>query len=454
MQHTIAVAIVGAGPAGYYVADGLFRSGIALRLDLFERLPVPYGLVRYGVAPDRPNIKRVGKHFDRIAKNVGFRFFGNVTIGKDLTVKDLCRAYDAVVFSCGMPNSRSLHIPGESLHSSYSASEFVGWYNGHPEQSQLQPDLSTDTAVVIGNGDVALDVARILARPADEFSSTDMPSEVQSSLSKKCVRTIWVVGRRGPAQSSFSAQELNQLQSNPSIACTTDPRDFALTRDCHLALTKDSSRKAAVDILKEMPATESFQVDHRVQVRFRFLMSPERIEGTDNVRSIQFRRNRLVREPDRQGIQPTAGIASIPCGLVVRCIGYRGVPIPDVPFDATLGIFSNQNGRISNGMYAAGWIQRGPKGLLGTTKKLCRGTISAILEDTGQRKKPPVCHPDELIQKLISKGVRFTDLEAWRCIDSKELTRGKQLGKQREKFVTLADLLDAGGASYDCPNSI
>lgn len=445
MQRTIAVAVIGAGPAGYYVADGLFRSGIALRLDLFERLPVPYGLVRYGVAPDRPNIKRVGQTFDRIAKHSGFRFFGNVTIGKDVTVKDLRRAYDAVVFSCGMPESRSLHIPGESLQSSYSATEFVGWYNGHPEQSQLQPDFSADTAVVIGNGDVALDVARVLARPADEFSSTDMPSQVQSSLSKKRFRTIWVIGRRGPAQSSFSTHELNQLRSIPSIVCTTDPKDFTFTQACQLALNKDRSRRAAVDILKEIPSTDSVQQDDRVQVRFRFLMSPERIEGTDHVTTIRFRRNRLVEEPDRQGIQPTGDVASISCGLVVRCIGYRGVPIPDVPFDATLGIFSNQRGRIGDGMYAAGWIQRGPKGLLGTTKKLCRDPISAILEDVRQDKHPPVSNPDELLQKLNSNGVRFTDLEAWKRIDSAELARGKQIGKQREKFVTVADLLKAGG---------
>jgi ferredoxin/flavodoxin---NADP+ reductase len=438
------VAVVGSGPAGFYVAAPLLAAGA--HVDLIERLPTPWGLVRFGVAPDHPEIKAVSRVFEKTAAEPGFRFFGNVDVGKTISPADLAGLYDAVVYTVGAQTDRRLEIPGEDLPGSWPATAFVAWYNGHPDFQHLEIDLSSERAIVVGNGNVAVDVARMLALTAEELAPTDTTEAAQEAIIASGLREIVMLGRRGPAQAAFTNPELKELGELAGADVVVDSVDLELDSASEAALADArSTARRNIDLLREYAAREPEGKPRRLVLRF--LASPIAILGDGKVEAVEVVRNTLV--ADEHGelrAVATEERETIPCGLLLRSVGYRGVALPGVPFDESRGVVPNVEGRVVDeagepirGLYCAGWIKRGPSGVIGTNKKDAAETAAHVLEDA----EAGILEPSEgdLAELLTERGLRFVDYEGWQAIDAHECALGEPLGRPRVKLATWDELL-------------
>jgi ferredoxin--NADP+ reductase len=445
------VAIVGSGPAGFYAAEALFGADVQVLADLYDRLPAPFGLVRYGVAPDHAKIKNVIKVYERTAQNPKFAFMGNVTVGEDISVDELKTFYDAVIFTCGAETDRRLGIPGEDLPGSYTATEFVAWYNGHPDYQDRTFDLSHDVAVVIGQGNVAIDVARVLSKTVDELKTTDITARALEVLEESRVREIYMIGRRGPVQAAFTPQEIKEFGELADCDPVVNAADLEVSGSSQAELddSKNSQARKNYDTLKSFAERgEGSKTRHFV---VRFFQSPIEIRGDGRVEEIVLEKNQLTGEPFAQKAAGTGETSTLSCGSFFRSVGYRGIAIPGVPFEDRKGIFPNEGGRIMTdgqhvaGLYAAGWIKRGPSGVIGTNKPDSIETAKNVLADL--QSLTPCERPDRaaVLDFLASKGVRVISYDDWRRIDAAEIERGKRVGKPREKFVAVQEMIEACG---------
>jgi ferredoxin--NADP+ reductase len=446
------VAVVGSGPAGFYAAGPLLAAGA--EVDMIDRLPTPWGLVRLGVAPDHPNIKAVSRAFEKIAAQPGFRFLGNVEAGRDLTHEDLVTLYDAVVYAFGAAADRRLGIPGEELPGSWAATELVAWYNGHPDYQHLEFDLSAERAVVVGNGNVALDVARMLALTQEELAPTDTTDEAMAAIAGSGIREIVVLGRRGPVQAAWTPPELAELGEMAGADVVVDPAELELDEISAAELEAgDHIRKRNMEVLSEFAEREPSGKPRRIVLRFR--VSPVAVLGSDRVEAVEVVRNELV--PDGRGsvrAQPTGDREVIECGLLFRSVGYRGLPMAEVPFDEGTNTMPNSQGRVLDaagdaipGVYCAGWIKRGPTGVIGTNKKDAAETVERLVEDLaagviGGRAASAL----EVEAVLAERGVDVVTQTGWEAIDAAERAAGEPLGRPRVKLTSWEDLLEAGSA--------
>lgn len=428
------VAVVGSGPAGFYAAGALLSADPPVEVDMIERLPTPWGLVRLGVAPDHPKLKTVSRAFERIAEQPGFRFLGNVEIGRDLHHADLVRLYDAVVYAVGAQTDRRVGIPGEDLPGSWAATELVAWYNGHPDYQQLEFDLAVDRAVVIGNGNVALDVARMLALTHEELAPTDATDASIAAIESSPIREIVVVGRRGPAQAAFTTPELQEMGELAGADVLVEAADL------EGAEPRSTNAERNLAVLREFAARTPGGKPRRVV--FRFFQSPVAILGEDRVEGIELVRNEL--DANERAV-PTDKRETLPCGLVFRSVGYHGVELPGVVFDVESGTIPNEGGRVSPGVYCAGWIKRGPTGVIGTNKKDAAETIELLLEDVaaGRLEPKPDVSAGAVDALLAERGVRFVEYAGWMAIDEVERAAGEQSGRPRVKLCSWHELLAA-----------
>jgi ferredoxin/flavodoxin---NADP+ reductase len=454
-ERPLRIAVVGSGPAGFYAAAALLNADPPAEVDMIERLPTPWGLVRLGVAPDHPKLKEVSRAFERTAQRPGFRFVGNVELGRDVTHDELAAGYDGVVYAVGAQSDRRLGIPGEDLPGSWSATEFVAWYNGHPDFQELRFDLDVERAVVVGAGNVALDVARMLALTREELDPTDTTDAAIEAISSSPLREIVVLGRRGPAQAAFTKPELKELGEIAGADVIVDPADLELDPVSEAALETDTNARRNLEVLRDFAAREPAGKPRRV--RLRFAVSPVAVLGEERVEAVEVVRNELVAEGNRISAVATAERETIPAGLVFRSVGYRGVALPGVPFDESRGVVPNERGRVLGedgtplrGVYAAGWIKRGPTGIIGTNKKDANETIELLLEDAREGRLQPGDRSD-LLELLAARGVEPVLYAGWEAIDSDERGRGEPLGRPRVKHCTWPDLLEAAARANAIP---
>lgn len=445
------VAVVGSGPAAFYAAGALLASEFDVEVDMFERLPTPWGLVRLGVAPDHPKIKEVSRAFERIAQQSGFRFFGNVEIGRDLGHDDLLRLYDAVVYAVGAQTDRAMGIPGEDLPGSWPSTELVAWYNGHPDFQNLSFDLSCERVVVVGAGNVAVDVARMLALTDEELRGTDTTDDAIAAIAGSGIREIVLLARRGPAQAAFTNPELKELGELAGADVVVEPIDLELDPVSEAALESDTNARRNLEVLREYAAREP--AGKRKTLRLRFCVSPVAILGDGRVEAVELVRNELVAD-DRGRLRavPTEERETIPCGLVFRSVGYQGIPLPGAPFDSGSATMPNREGRVLDErgeplprVYCAGWIKRGPSGVIGTNKKDATETVEHLLEDAraGLLARPADATAERVVELLAERGVEFVSYAGWEAIDAAERARGAEQGRPRVKLCTWDELLAA-----------
>lgn len=443
------VAIVGSGPSGFYAAEALFKSGLKVQVDMYERLPVPYGLVRSGVAPDHPKLKLAIQVYAKIAETPGFRFFGHVTIGRDITVKVLQSIYHATIYTCGAESDRRLGIAGEDLAGSHTATEFVGWYNGHPDYRNKTFDLSHDTAVIFGQGNVAADVSRILAKTYDELKHTDIAAHALDVLATSKIRHIHVIGRRGPAQAKFTSKELKEFGELEDSVAVVDPADLVLNpaSETELADKTNAGAQKVFELFREYAAQPSAASGKR-QVYFSFLKSPVELLGNQCVQKVRLELNQLEGEPFRQSARGTGRFVELNTGIVFRSIGYRGKPISGLPFDEIRGVIPNRDGRIVDGddiiprLYVAGWIKRGPTGIIGTNRADSVATVQALLNDLETADAGTYATENtDPVQLLAAAGIAVVRFHDWKKIDQLEIARGIPHNKPREKFTDVEEIL-------------
>jgi ferredoxin--NADP+ reductase len=433
MRH---IAIIGSGPAGYYTAEAankLWEEDV--KVDVFDSLPVPYGLIRTGVAPDHQSIKAVSRRYEKTALSDNVRFVGNVTIGKDVSIGELQELYDAVVLATGAPNDRTLGMPGEELGNVYGSAAFVGWYNGHPQFAELAPDLSARHAVVIGMGNVALDVARILGKTRGEFEGSDIVSHALEALMASNIETITILGRRGPHQIMMTPKELGELMHLERASPRVDAADLPPEGDD--ALLEPGLRKSVTHLRNFAAIPEHIHGEKPVEIAFDFFASPKALKGENGaIQSVEIERT----EVQAGKAVATGETYSIPADLLISCIGYRTSPIVDVPFDERAGKFANDEGRILPGLYCVGWARRGPSGTIGTNRPDGYKIVEKIAEDIGpgDRKEGREGF-DTLAQKRDLQLVTFRD---WKHIEEAENAAARE-GAPREKFVDVASMIAA-----------
>ena len=446
--NPLQVAVVGSGPSGFYAAEALLKSALSVRVDMLDRLPAPYGLVRYGVAPDHPKLKEAILVYQGIARVPHFNLLANVTVGRDVSVEELGSHYHAVVFTCGAQSDRHLGVPGEDLSGSHTATEFVAWYNGHPEYRDRCFDLSQEVVAIVGQGNVATDLCRILGKSVDELRTTDIAEHALKALAESRVREIHLIGRRGPAQAKFSNKELRELGELENCDVFVDPRDLALNPASVTEIEAKANMVSAknVEIFREFASRAPGGRARRLV--FHFLKSPVALVGAGRLEQVVLARNRLEGEPFQQVARETGETETRASGLLFRSIGYAGVPIAGVPFDTRRGVFPNQDGRIVDGagapllgLYAAGWIKRGPTGIIGTNRADAVATVKALLTDAPQLPPESKAGGEGLKPLLAQRGVRAVSFADWLAIDAAEVARGAPGGKPREKFVQVADML-------------
>jgi ferredoxin/flavodoxin---NADP+ reductase len=456
-ENPLRVAIVGSGPAGFYAAGHLLKCkshpDLVVQVDVYDRLPTPWGLVRGGVAPDHPNIKAVSRVYEKTAAHPEFRFYGNVEYGTDLTHDDLLARYHAVIYAVGAQTDRRMGIPGEDLPGSWAATEFVAWYNGHPDYRDLEFDLSGERAVVVGNGNVAADVARMLALTRDELAVTDVADQALEVMAESNIREIVVLGRRGPAQAAFTNPELLELGEMTDADVYVDSRDVELDELSRTWLESDAASATSrknVDILTGYAGRKP--TGKRRRIVLRFLASPLAILGTDKVEGIRICRNTLRNEDGSLRACTTESTEEFDCDIVFRSIGYKGVEVQGVPFDERKGTVPNEHGRILDaqgapirGEYAVGWIKRGPTGIIGTNKRDAQETVDALLEDldAGRLNEPQDPSRDALEELLDERKPDHVTYAGWEAIDSVEKAAGEPQGRPRVKLTTTEELLDA-----------
>ena len=451
-ENPLRAAIVGSGPAGFYATEALIRSESAVLVDMFERLPSPFGLVRSGVAPDHPKLKEPIRVYQRISESPQFRFLGNVAVGRDISAKELKDCYHVVVYTCGAQTDRTLGIAGEHLAGSHTATEFVGWYNGHPDYRDSVFDLSHETAVVIGQGNVASDVCRILAKTADELRHTDIATHALEVLAESKIRDIYMIGRRGPAQAKFTHQELRELGELADCDPIVDSRDLELNPASREELADRSNRAnlKSYEVLQAF-ASRPPPTRHR-RCHIHFLKSPIELRGKGRLERVVLMRNRLQGEPSRQVARETGEVEELACGVLFRSIGYRGVPIAGIPFDDVRGIFPNRDGRLVDGgnivpgLYVAGWIKRGPTGIIGTNREDSVTTVNSVLADLPNLDAGAKPGADGLKALLEGRGIRLVSYVDWQKIDAAEIQRGEAAGKPREKFTRVEEMLEVLGS--------
>jgi ferredoxin--NADP+ reductase len=444
----IRVAVIGSGPAGSYTAGHLLRhSATELHVDLFERLPTPWGLVRAGVAPDHPKIKSVTRVYEKTAEHARLRYFGNVEFGRDITVEDLRAHYNAIIYAVGTPIDRELGIPGETLERSYAATDFVGWYNGHPDFAEHEFDLRGERAVVIGAGNVALDVARMLMLSERELACTDVADHALAVLARSTIREVLVVGRRGPQQAAFTNPELLELAELSEAEVAVSREDIALC-DGLEDPGIDAIARRNDKIMRDYAALAGGEKARRIELRF--LLSPIEIHGANGVEAVTFARNELVASDDGSlRARATAERLTIPAHTVFRAIGYRGTPLPGVPFDEARAVIANAGGRVTDeqgvrhGEYVVGWAKRGPSGVIGTNKKDAADTVGRLLEDLGGGRllSPAPVSDAALAAYIHDRAPRAVDYAGWVRIDRHELALGAASGRPRVKLTTIAELL-------------
>ena len=452
------VAVIGAGPTGFYAAEQLLgRKDLVVDVDMFDRLPTPYGLVRYGVAPDHQKIKSVTAVFDRTAAHPRFRFYGNVEYGRHLTLDDLTGHYHQMVFCTGAQTDRPLGVPGEDLAGSYPATEFVAWYNGHPDYTQHSFDLEQEVAAVVGVGNVAVDVARILLRSGDELARTDIADYALEALRESRVKEVHMLGRRGPAQAAFTNPEIQELAELPHADATALPEEVQLDELSQgvVERTRDHTTMKKVEVLQGVAARAPQGKPRRLVLRF--LVSPTELLGRDHhVHGMRLVRNRL--EATSAGTlvaRSTGETEDLPAGLVFRSVGYRGVPLPGVPFNEKWGVILNEKGRVLDpdtqeprrGLYTAGWIKRGPSGVIGTNKPDAAETVANMRADLKQGLALSPGHPqaeavDALVRERQPHAFSYAD---WRKLNEIEVTRGRAAGRPRIKFTRVEEMLAALG---------
>ncbi|GAB3014817.1 FAD-dependent oxidoreductase [Mycobacterium bourgelatii] len=446
------VAIVGSGPSGFFAAASLLKAAdaseeIDVAVDMLEMLPTPWGLVRSGVAPDHPKIKSISKTFEKTGADPRFRFFGNVLVGEHVGARELAERYDAVVYAVGAQSDKALNIPGEDLPGSISAVDFVGWYNAHPHFEDKTPNLSGARAVVVGNGNVAIDVARILVTDPDVLAQTDIADHALESLRPCGVEEVVIIGRRGPLQTAFTTLELRELGELENVDVIVDPAQLAGITD-EEAEAAGKVTNLNIKVLRGY-AEKAPRPGHR-RIVFRFLTSPIEIKGDGKVESIVLGRNELVTNADGWvSAKDTGEREELPAQLVVRSVGYRGVPTPGLPFDEKRGIIPNTDGRVdgSRNEYVVGWIKRGPTGVIGTNKKDSQDTVDTLLRDlagSGDRADFPDDHRDRLAEWLASRQPKLVTNAHWQAIDEYERSAGEPHGRPRIKLPNIAELLRIG----------
>ncbi|MDB5604744.1 MAG: pyridine nucleotide-disulfide oxidoreductase family protein [Bradyrhizobium sp.] len=445
------IAIVGSGPSGFFAAEAILKSGIDARVHMFDRLPTPYGLVRSGVAPDHQHIKQVIKVFDTISRNPNFSFFGNVEIGGDITLDALRARYDALILAYGASAGTPLSIPGADLPQSLTATEFVGWYNGHPDHAGLAPRFDHHSAVVIGHGNVGIDIARVLLSDHARLAKTDIADHALESLGHSRVRKVHLVGRRGPAQASFTTAELRELLGMPDVQAIIDPQALAFdAEECaFLELPGNAAIKRNIAVLQEAAA-------HRVsrsavkELHLHFLTSPTAVEGTEQVAAVQFVRNQLEGRIENRRAVAGGETYSVPAGLAIASIGFQGRPLGNVPFDERRGVIPNIEGRVVctvperlAPLYVAGWIKRGPNGVIGTNRADAVETVRSLLSDFRDGRWS--AKPDDKRSRLPLKETQV-DFAAWKLIDEAECQAGQAAGRPRRKFVDIDAMLEVARA--------
>ena len=456
-ENPLRAAIIGSGPAGFYAAESLLAvDEVSVEVDMFDRLPTPFGLVRAGVAPDHPKIKNVIKRYEKTAANEGFRFFGNVEVGREISPAELAERYHAVVYAYGSSTDRKLGIAGEDLPGSHAATEFVAWYNAHPDFADHSFDLSCERAVVVGNGNVATDVARMLALTREELEETDTAEHAIDPMAESGIREIVVLGRRGPAQAAFTNPEVRELGEMVDADVFVDPADCELDPSSRAYLESDEAGMTArknVDIFTEFSQREPEGKRRRIVLRF--LSSPVEIKGDGKVESIVIGRNELVEgDGGRISARDTGEREELECGLVFRSIGYKGIGLEGVPFDEDRGTIRNEGGRVLDddgaqveGHYVVGWIKRGPSGVIGTNKKDAQETIDLLYEDlaAGRVPEPAGAVDQPSIEALLAERSPDTvvSFAGWEAIDAAEKGRGEPLGRPRVKFCTIDEMLEA-----------
>jgi ferredoxin--NADP+ reductase len=457
-ETPLRVAVIGSGPAGFYAVQSLFKlDAVRVRVDMFDRLPTPFGLVRHGVAPDHQKIKSVTAVYDKLARNPAFRFFGNVEYGRDLTLDDLREHYHQIVFCTGAQTDRRLNIPGEDLEGSHPATEFVAWYNGHPDFVNHRFDLSHERAVVVGVGNVAVDVARILCRTTEELRATDVADYALEALAQSRVREVWLVGRRGPAQAAFTNPEVRELGELPGAEAATVAEEMeldALSAD-QVERDADKNVQRRLELLRAM--IERREPDKPRRLRIRFLLSPVELLGdpAGRVRAVKLERNELfLSDAGRLSSRGVGTYETLDAGLVFRSVGYRGVALDRVPFRDDWGVVPNADGRILDpsrgnaaipGLYVSGWIKRGPSGVIGTNKQCAQETVAAMAKDLeGQRfLRPRHTSEADVPELLHQRGVAFVSYEDWLRLDALEIEAGREAGRPRVKFTSVEDVLGA-----------
>ena len=445
------VAIIGSGPSGFYAAEAFFKSDKTVTVDMYDRLPTPFGLVRGGVAPDHPKIKNVIRVYEKLAATDGFNFIGNVMVGRDIDVDTLRQFYDGILFTCGAETDRALGIPGEDLPGSYTATEFVGWYNGHPDYRDREFDLSQEVAVVIGQGNVAMDVSRILAKTVDELKETDIAQHALDQLAESKVKEIHVIGRRGPIQAKFTPPEIKEIGELSDCDVVIDPADMQLSAADQAEHDEEGNRDAQRNYKVMNEFSQRAEGSKSRRYFLRFLLGPKELQGDGKVQRLVLSKNVLKGEAGNQWAEDTGETTEMPCGLFFRSVGYRGVAVPGVPFEERKGIFPNTVGRVMDGdtpapkLYAAGWIKRGPSGVIGTNKPDAQETVATLLSDLATLEPCTNTDSAELIEKLRGDGVRVINWADWQKIDAAEVERGKACGKPREKLTTIDEMLNALG---------
>lgn len=432
---TLHIAVVGSGPAGYYTAEACQQlNGGDVRVDIIDRLPTPFGLIRSGVAPDHQSIKAVAKRYEKTALAENVRFVGNLLVGEgSVTIAELQALYDVVVLATGAPVDRPLGIPGDSLPGVIGSAAFVGWYNGHPDHARLDPPLDATQVAIVGNGNVAIDCARILAKTWNELSASDIVGHAADALARSNVQTIHVIGRRGPHQVSFTPKEIGEMGELERACACADAADFPEEADD--AALDPGLRKVVASLRAFAGSSGDCAASEKpVRVSFDFFLRPVAVLGSGRVEALRLERTRLAADGAAEG---TGAFIELPCGMVISCIGYRTLPIAEVPYDERAGRFVNEGGRIRQGLYCVGWARRGPTGTIGTNRPDGFAIAELVAADVVPAGKPGRAGLDAL---AAARGLELVTFRDWQKIDAVEVARARS-GAPREKLVAIDDLL-------------
>ena len=443
-MNTFKVAIIGSGPSAFYAAQALFKSDLEIHVDMFEKLPTPFGLLRAGVAPDHQQMKTVSKSYEKIAENERFRFFGNVTISKDIDIETLRDHYSAVIIAVGTETDRKMNIKGEEIKGSHTATEFVAWYNGHPNYQNKEFNLDGEHAIIIGQGNVAVDVTRILAKSNNELKTTDITDKALKKLDKSKIKNIYMIGRRGAAQAAFTELEIKELGNIENVDLLIN--DFDITKNDEIEIEGSNKKKKNIALLKNFNENKK-QSNAKKTIHINFLSSPiEIIEKNGRISKVRFCKNKLSGEPNNQKAIATDDYFELPCDILFRSIGYHGIELEGVPFNINKGVIPNIEGQVTTlegsiipNLFVTGWIKRGPSGVIGTNRSDSIETVSHCLNSISQSQ---IKVHEDITTLLTERKIPYITYEQWKIIDAHEVENGKKHGKPREKITSLEKIFD------------